>query len=326
MDRPALSTVRRLIDWARRRHSVMVLSGPGEGIRHLSLPALAVPAAVVLVLFGVIGGGAQFLGWASGRVDQARLDGLLSENDRLSAQLEEIRDVVFSYEIRMEQNDNLEQQFRTLANLDAIPEEVRRLGIGGPPPLSELADVASGSARVGEARGLQTRIDDLDRRAEFQAANFREMVDTLEQSQAELARMPSISPVRRGWFSSRYGVRTDPFTKRSTFHRGLDFSAWTGTPVYATADGRVRKSSRQGTLGLLVEIDHGNGMKTRYGHNSKLLVKVGQLVRRGDIIAEVGNTGRSTSPHCHYEVHLDGRHVNPWRYILDGGPHTNVAP
>jgi murein DD-endopeptidase MepM/ murein hydrolase activator NlpD len=103
-------------------------------------------------------------------------------------------------------------------------------------------------------------------------------------------------------------------------HRGVDFSAWTGTPVLATANGKVRQAGKNGELGLLVEIDHGNGILTRYGHNSKILVKVGQQVKRGDVIAEVGNTGRSTSPHCHYEVHTYGRDENPWRYILDGGP------
>jgi murein DD-endopeptidase MepM/ murein hydrolase activator NlpD len=106
-------------------------------------------------------------------------------------------------------------------------------------------------------------------------------------------------------------------------HRGLDFSAWTGTPVYATADGKIVTAGRHRTLGLLVEVDHGNGIETRYGHNSRLLVKVGQTVKRGELIAEVGSTGRSTSPHCHYEVHIKGRHVNPWRYILDGGPERN---
>ena len=97
----------------------------------------------------------------------------------------------------------------------------------------------------------------------------------------------------------------------------------TGTPVLATANGRVRKAGRAGTLGLLVELEHGNGIVTRYGHNSRLLVKVGEQVARGDVIAEVGSTGRSTSPHCHYEVLVSGRHVNPWRYILDGGPTTS---
>jgi murein DD-endopeptidase MepM/ murein hydrolase activator NlpD len=146
------------------------------------------------------------------------------------------------------------------------------------------------------------------------------MVTVLQESKEAMKHRPSISPVRRGWISSRYGMRKDPFTGRQMMHRGVDFSAWTGTPVYATANGTVRKAGRNGTLGLMVEIDHGNGIYTRYGHNSRIVVKVGHKVKRGDKIAEVGSTGRSTSPHCHYEVRVDRQHVNPWRFILDGGP------
>jgi murein DD-endopeptidase MepM/ murein hydrolase activator NlpD len=173
---------------------------------------------------------------------------------------------------------------------------------------------------VQEAREALTRLDELNRQAHFQHSNFEKMVATLQESRDELDHRPSISPVSNGWVSSRYGTRKDPFTGRQTFHPGVDFSAWTGTPVYATADGKIRKAGKNGRMGLMVEIDHGNGIHTRYGHNSKLLVKAGQRVKRGDVIAEVGSTGRSTSPHCHYEVHVNGRRVNPWRYILDGGP------
>jgi murein DD-endopeptidase MepM/ murein hydrolase activator NlpD len=315
--------IRRFADRLRRRLSIMVLSGPDSGVRHFSVPALAVPALVVLALLGTVGGGAMLLGWANDRVELARLDRLQAENERLLAQIGQIRDVVAAYEFQMDQSADLEQRFRNLANLDAIPEDVLQMGVGGPPGLSELADEAFGAPSVRTGRDLLDRIEGLERRAEFQALNLREVVAKLEKSQDELARVPSISPIRRGWFSSRYGTRLDPFTKRKTFHRGVDFSAWTGTPVYATADGRIRKAGKHGVLGKLVEIDHGNGLVTRYGHNSKILVKVGQRVRRGDKIAEVGSTGRSTSPHCHYEVHVDGRHVNPWRYILDGGPRVD---
>ena len=311
---------RRLVERFRRRHSVMVLSGPDDGVRHFSIPALAIPAAVGLALLGTVGGAAVLLGWTSDRIETARLERLEAENERLLVQIDQIRDIVATYEFQMDQSADLEERFRNLANLEAIPEDVLQMGVGGAPGLGELADEKFGAPSVREGRHLLARIEGLERRAEFQSDNLREVVETLEKSQNELAHVPSISPIRRGWFSSRYGTRDDPFTKRKTFHRGVDFSAWTGTPVYATADGRVRMAGRNGVLGKLIEIDHENGIVTRYGHNSKILVKVGQRVRRGDPIAEVGSTGRSTSPHCHYEIHVEGRHVNPWRYILDGGP------
>lgn len=321
---PVIQSVRRIVQRARRRYSILVMSGPDSRLRQFTLPGVLLPLAFGLAVLGTLGGGAVVLDWAAERVDQQNVAVLERENQRLEQQLAEIRLTVEQFEERMAGNLEMEQVFRNLANLDAIPEEVQRLGIGGPPAFSELEDQASPSPLVREARDMLDRLEELNRKAVFQATNLEQMVSELSESQEELDHIPSISPLRRGWFSSGYGTRTDPFTGKATLHPGVDFASWTGTPVYATAAGRVVKAGRHGTLGNLVEIDHGNGILTRYGHNSKLLVKVGQRVERGDKIAEVGSTGRSTSPHCHYEIHVKGRHANPWRYILDGGPHTNV--
>jgi murein DD-endopeptidase MepM/ murein hydrolase activator NlpD len=309
----------RWVGRIRRRYSVMVHSDGESGLRHYSLPGVVIPVAgfVGLACLGV--GGVSLVSWMRTGIEHARVAELRQENERLAGQIEDIQRTVELFEARMAETAEMEQELRNLANLEPIPEDVRRLGVGGPPPLSELADEASPSPLVKVAREALNRIDELNRQAVFQNANFEEMITTLRDSQEELDHLPSISPVRRGWISSRYGSRKDPFTGRQVLHRGVDVSAWTGTPVYATAAGRVTEAGRHETMGLHVEIDHGNGVVTRYGHNSKLLVKAGQRVERGDLIAEVGSTGRSTSPHCHYEVLVGGRHVNPWRYILDGG-------
>jgi len=310
----------RWVGGLRRRYSVMIHSDGASGLRHYSLPGFVLPAMGLAALICLVAGGVSLFGWTRSSLDNAHVADLQLENERLAGQIADIRRTVELFEARMAATTEMEQELRNLANLDPIPEDVRRLGVGGPPALSELSDEASRSSAVKQARETLNRLDELNRKAVFQNANFEEMVATLRDSREELDRLPSISPVRRGWISSGYGSRRDPFTGRPVLHRGMDVSAWTGTPVYATADGKVTKAGRAGTLGLLVEIDHGNGVITRYGHNSRLLVKAGQRVKRGDQIAEVGSTGRSTSPHCHYEIHVDGRHVNPWRYILDGGP------
>jgi murein DD-endopeptidase MepM/ murein hydrolase activator NlpD len=315
--------LRRAVDRVRSRYSVMVLAGPGRRLHHFTLPVLLIPVGIALVTLGLMGGGLVLLGWASDRVDQAHLTLLQLENERLLAQIEEMELSADRFAERLDEMAEVEREFRHLASLDPIPEEVRRLGIGGPPALSELADEASPSPTVREARETLDRLGELNRQALFQNANFREIVSSLENSHEELAHIPSISPVRRGWISSRYGKRTDPFTGSLAMHRGVDFSAWAGTPIYATADGRVRRTGRSGHFGLTVEIDHGNGILTRYAHCSRILVKAGLRVKRGDVIAEVGSTGRSTSPHCHYEVHVNGQHVNPLRYVLDGGPRVS---
>jgi murein DD-endopeptidase MepM/ murein hydrolase activator NlpD len=298
----------------------MVHAGPDSGLKHFTLPAVVLPLALAVAALGMAGGAFSLLGWAAQGMEQNRFAHLQNENARLAQQIEDFQQTVEVFEARMEAAQEMEQEFRNLANLEPIPDDVRRLGVGGPRPFSELQDESSPYSLVREARQTLSRLETLNRQASFQQANFREMIDTLEETQEQLERIPSISPVGTGKFSSGYGNRIDPFTKRTTFHRGADFSAWPGTPVYATADGKIVRAGRQGTLGLMVEIDHGNSIETRYGHNSRILVKVGQTVRRGDVIAEVGSTGRSTSPHCHYEVPVDGEPVNPWRYILDGGP------
>ena len=121
----------------------------------------------------------------------------------------------------------------------------------------------------------------------------------------------------KGWVTSGYGYRTSPFTGRRQFHSGIDVAGRPGTPVVAPARGRVVFTGKKGHLGKTLILDHGYGVRTTYGHNREIFVKRGQEVERGEKIASVGNSGRSTSPHLHYAVQVDGRRVNPLNYILD---------
>jgi murein DD-endopeptidase MepM/ murein hydrolase activator NlpD len=136
----------------------------------------------------------------------------------------------------------------------------------------------------------------------------------VERRQALAAATPSIWPVT-GWLSSAYGNRRDPFTGGADFHPGLDISADHGDPVHATADGVVSSAGQNGSYGNLVVIDHGYGIITRYGHLSRFAVFEGQRVRRGDVIGHVGSTGRSTSPHLHYEILTNGALTNPLKLL-----------
>jgi murein DD-endopeptidase MepM/ murein hydrolase activator NlpD len=131
-----------------------------------------------------------------------------------------------------------------------------------------------------------------------------------------LASTPSVWPAR-GWVSSGFGKRTSPFTGLSERHAGIDIANRTGTAVLASADGIVVYSSRNGSLGKTIKVKHGYGLKTNYGHLSKILVKKGERVKRGQKIGEMGSTGRSTGPHLHYDVTHNGVHVNPFNYILN---------
>lgn len=127
--------------------------------------------------------------------------------------------------------------------------------------------------------------------------------------------LPSGRPVNSGWISSSFGKRTDPFTGKKHFHRGIDFASRKGTEVHAVASGVVKRAFKNGGYGHMVEIRHVDGYTTLYAHNQKNLVKKGDLVTKGQTIALLGNTGRSSGPHVHFEVHKDGKYVNPKRYI-----------
>jgi murein DD-endopeptidase MepM/ murein hydrolase activator NlpD len=127
--------------------------------------------------------------------------------------------------------------------------------------------------------------------------------------------VPSVRPVNMATFTSAYGVRSDPFRHSAAMHAGIDLAAPQGTAVYATADGTVDRADWFGGYGNCVEIDHGKGIATRFGHLSRILVHPGQTVHRGDLIALVGSTGRSTGPHLHYEVRIDGHAVNPVPFL-----------
>ncbi|EFL90115.1 M23 family metallopeptidase [Ahrensia sp. R2A130] len=154
------------------------------------------------------------------------------------------------------------------------------------------------------------------------AANFDDSVRALDEQMETLATvrkaalfLPHGSPTPNSSISSRFGRRTDPFTKRTAVHGGLDFRAARGTPVLSTASGRVVKAGRNGGYGKMVEIDHGGGITTRYAHLSRIHVKKGQKIKRGKRIGKVGSTGRSTGPHLHYEVRRKGRVLDPIHYV-----------
>ena len=137
----------------------------------------------------------------------------------------------------------------------------------------------------------------------------------LLQNQLSNKMLLSIAPINDGWYSSNFGWRIDPFTGANAMHEGVDYMVPTGTPVHASAGGVVAYSSYHPQYGNMVEIDHGNDIVTRYAHASRLLVKVGQVVRRGEKIAEVGSTGRSTGSHLHFEVRYKGVAQNPVRFL-----------
>ena len=186
--------------------------------------------------------------------------------------------------------------------------EIRKLGLA-----SKIKTAKGGMG------GPMIAVDSAEATADLKAdAQFRTLFQTwkkLDTLQQGTIAIPSVHPVADLQFTSNFGIRSDPFRGTAAMHAGVDIPGPIGTPVYATADGVVDRAERAGGYGNLVEINHGKGIQTRYGHLSKILVADGTRVRRGQLIALMGSTGRSTGSHLHYEVRIDGHAVNPVPFL-----------
>ena len=208
-----------------------------------------------------------------------------------------------------------DRKLRVITNLDPA-DPLPLPGIGGVEGdlvgVAELATLTRDRRHQRILEGLGHLTD----AASAEAESLSALIAHLEDQTTRLRTTPSISPTK-GWVTSGFGYRTSPFTANREFHRGLDIAGRLGTPVYAPADGKIRFAGNRRALGNTVAISHGYGVETLYGHMHELKVKGGQKVVRGQEIGLLGSSGRSTGPHLHYQVQVNGVPVNPRNYILD---------
>ncbi len=212
--------------------------------------------------------------------------------------------------------NDFEKQIRIIAGIDNSDKREGLLGIGGSIPEDLNSKIDLKEKHNSLIREMHDQVKQLRLVSTVQEEGFESLMKHLVDQGNLLAHTPAIRPTR-GIVTSRFGSRTSPFTGRSEFHEGLDIANRNGTPVVAPADGVVTFAASKGFWGNMMLVNHGHGMVTRYAHLSKFLKKSGDRVKRGDIIGEIGTTGRSTGPHLHYEVHLNGIPINPERYILN---------
>lgn len=293
------------------RHFKLIFLPGGTSKKHefnfsRRLFLLCVGAFALASLLISIAVGQLMYNWYSAR----HISGLHYKNSRLTAQLSVANDRFEQLQQRVERLTQEGSDLRTYANLPVLDPETQQMGIGGSLPYQET--VSTG------AEVLLTKIEQLDRQISLQENSLARVHEEIDRRAEYLRSVPSIRPANAGVFSSRYGRRRDPFTGQWEPHMGIDISARRGTPVYATADGKVIHVKREPGFGRTLVIDHGNGYKTLYAHLHSFLVTRGQRVKRGDVIAEIGNSGRSTGPHLHYEVICNKQHQNPLDYMFDG--------
>lgn len=223
----------------------------------------------------------------------------------LNKKMDQIDEVLANIEDR---DNNI---YRAYFNTSPIPNEQRKAGFGGVNRYKDLAGLNNADLVINTSK----RVDIISKELAIQSKSLDEILKLAKDKNKLLAAIPAIQPVKNEQMkrvASGFGYRSDPFTKARKMHEGMDFTAKTGTPIFATGDGVVKNAdnSKSG-YGNHIEINHGYGYLTLYGHLSKYNVRAGQRVKRGDIIGYVGSTGRSEAPHLHYEVHKDGKVVNP---------------
>jgi murein DD-endopeptidase MepM/ murein hydrolase activator NlpD len=231
-------------------------------------------------------------------------------------QIHEFATKIDAFKERLLALKGFENKIRAIAAIEEDQKDEGFFGVGGsiPEDLAPLSAVSEGKAEL--IREMHDQIAQLKVASLQQQSGFQFIMKKLDEQHNLLAHTPSIRPVK-GWATSKFGHRKSPFTGRREFHKGYDIGARKGSSIVATADGVISFTGRKGSLGKTIVINHGHGYVTRYSHCDKFLKKRGDKVKRGDTIALVGNSGRSTGSHLHYEVHLNGLPVNPVKYFLN---------
>lgn len=282
-------------------------------MRDPKVASLAVLSLAAIMALGVA------LGFVLRSADGAALKRLQAMQAQLATQQAELDEARANSERELNALAARLGELQAQANrLNALGERLTRVaklsegefnfsdqpGVGGVDPVTPQSD-----SRIG------SRLDDLGSQLSQSGEQLSLIEALLADRDVDISLTPAGMPVQHGYMSSHFGSRTDPITGGNQFHRGLDFSGSTGDPVTAVADGVVVFAGRDAGYGNLVDIDHGNGTMTRYAHNSKLLVTLGQRVHAGDEISLMGATGRATGPHLHFEVWRNGQPVNPRQFL-----------
>jgi len=297
----------------RRQYTLIVVSDHSQAVRKFRLPrrwlrkGLAGGAAVLVVGLLTISHYFTLLSASS----ENRV--LKDENAQLRSQVLLVQEKVAHVQATLDRVERFDAKLRSAVTHLQDPE--RNLAIG-PVGAPEATPIQAGSAARENPAALPGRIASLENEAHRQEASLRELSEYFEDQKSMLASTPSIWPTQ-GWVTSDFGVRLDPYNADRSMHQGLDISTPHGQPVQTPSDGTVVFNGTEGGYGKVLVIDHGYGVKTRYAHLSETVVRLGERVARGQKVAAVGNTGRSTGPHLHYEVRVNGIPENPRKFILE---------
>jgi murein DD-endopeptidase MepM/ murein hydrolase activator NlpD len=306
-----------------RHYTILFIDDKGTPVREtlVSKRSIRLFISLFLILFGIVGTGAYHY---------TRLHNAVADKENLIASLEQQKTEIQSQRNQIQSFANeinklkasllslneFEHKIRIMANLEHKSDQASLFSIGGSMPDDLDPNMPLDQDHDRLIRNMHTHMEQVQQASSVQEDDFANLLNSLKDKRNLLAATPSLRPTN-GWISSDFGYRISPFTGRREFHNGLDIATKEGTPIIAPGDGVVTFADKKWLMGNMLTIDHGHGMITQYGHIKELIAKKGDRVKRGEVIALVGNTGRSTGPHVHYIVRLNGVPVNPENYILD---------
>jgi len=301
---------------ALKKINIVILPEGAKRVRQLNVPKI-----LLLLVFPLLICTGLLLAWIvkdyrSVKTDIPRLAFLQKENSRHQEQIASLTEKISIIQKKLTELNEFDKKLRTMVNLEPTRANPHFVGMGGSDPASSSSRAAAEKLNKKMVRSMHKSLDEIDAEISVQLLERTELISYLNKQKSLLASTPSIWPTK-GWISSEFGYRLSPFTDEREFHKGIDICNKRGSPIIAPANGVVRSIETDAGYGKMLVINHGYGLISRYAHLDKVLVKKGQSVERGQEMALVGNTGRTTGPHLHYEVHLNGVPVNPLRYILN---------
>jgi murein DD-endopeptidase MepM/ murein hydrolase activator NlpD len=297
----------------------MLVPHDNERVRSFQVSGKSIRAAASALLMGALLLGTFSIAFFVKQSKHVQNASLRAENDALASEVDEMRKQMEALDRSIAALTQKDEELRVVAGLPEIDPDVRRVGIGGPGSTGGSV-LARLNPRVG--RKVETTGQDLSaltRRAALLRSSMDEALTTIERNRERMASTPTILPAN-GHLSSLFsGTRYHPVLRVSRPHKGIDIAARVGEPILAAARGRVIfAGNRSNGYGNMVEIDHGNGVSTRYAHLSAIVVAEGETVRAGAVVGRVGTTGRSTGPHLHYETRINDEPVDPHRFLRAG--------
>jgi murein DD-endopeptidase MepM/ murein hydrolase activator NlpD len=248
--------------------------------------------------------------------DMWELKSLRKETKAQKIQIQTFASNVTDLKKQMARLKDLDAKLRVITDIGPPPQSDQLMGMGGPEERGTDAVYQNGTVKEEDLKKMDEDLNRLKSEASAQELSFEKLTEAMKDRRSLWASTPSVWPVR-GWLTSGFGNRLSPFTGSVAMHNGIDVASQRDTPVVATAGGVVSYEGFDGGLGKVVKLNHGYGMQTIYGHLAKINVRIGQKVKRGEVIGLVGNTGLSTGPHVHYEIFVNNVPVNPLRYILN---------